>query len=179
MWVEVGYVSRAHGVMGELRVVLHSPDEGLPESVEKIRLKKGQDSKKYVIEQARSTKDALLLRLMGVGSREAAAALKGFTLEVEEDQLPEVEGREHYLFEVVGAPVVAPSGEAHGTIESFLHTSAHPIAVLRHQGRERLVPWVEDFFVSFDREAASVVMEVPEGLWDDAEEGVEKDAEPA
>jgi len=165
--------------MGELRVVLHSPDEGLPESVEKIRLKKGQDSKKYVIEQARSTKDALLLRLMGVGSREAAAALKGFTLEVEEDQLPEVEGREHYLFEVVGATVVAPSGEAHGTIESFLHTSAHPIAVLRHQGRERLVPWVEDFFVSFDREAASVVMEVPEGLWDDAEEGVEKDAEPA
>jgi 16S rRNA processing protein RimM len=174
MWVEVGYVSRAHGVTGELRVVLHSPDEGLPESVEKIRLKKGQDSKKYVIERARGTKDALLLRLMGVGTREAAAALKGFALEVEEGQLPEVEGREHYLFEVVGATVAAPNGESHGTIESFLHTDAHPIAVLKHEGRERLVPWVEDFFVSFDRETDSVVMEVPEDLWDDAE----KDAEP-
>ena len=170
MWVEVGYVLRAHGVAGELRVVLHSPDEGLPESVERVQLSKSGKSRKYRIESVRPTKDAVLVRLMGVGGREAAAALKGHTIEVEEAQLPNVEGREHYLYEVMGATVVTGAGEVLGTLESFLETSAHPIAVLKHGDKERLVPWVESFFVGFDRDERVVTMDVPDGLWDDSEQ---------
>ena len=169
MWVEVGYVLRAHGVAGELRVVLHSPDDGLPESVERVRLVKGSNSKKYRLQSLRPTKDAVLVRLVGVGGREEAASLKGHTIEVEEGQLPGVEGREHYLYQVVGSAVVGVNGDLLGRLEGFLETSAHPIAILKHEGAERLIPWVEAFFVGFDRGSRVVTMDVPVGLWDEPE----------
>ncbi|MEC9465510.1 MAG: ribosome maturation factor RimM [Myxococcota bacterium] len=173
MWVEVGYVLRAHGVAGELRVVLHSPEEGLPDSLERVRLVKGAKSRKYSLQSVRPTKDAILVRLVGVGGREEAALLKGHTVEVEEAQLPEVEGREHYLYQVIGATVVDANGSPIGVLEGFLETSAHPIAVLRYDGVERLVPWVEAFFVGFDRASFTVTMNVPEGLWDEPERAEE------
>ena len=168
MWVEVGYVARAHGVTGELRVVLHSADEGFPETIETLRLSKAGQAKNYQVQEVRPTKGAVLMRLYGCSTREAAAALKGWTLEVDEKHLPEVEGREHYLYEVMGASVESADGEKLGKIKSFLDNGAHPIAVLALEGKENLLPWVEAFFVSFDRETRVVVVDVPDGLWDDS-----------
>jgi 16S rRNA processing protein RimM len=168
-WVEVGYILRPHGVRGELRVVLHAPEEGFPKSIESVRLvhpKHGEHSAK--VDSARKTKDAVLLCLDTVRGRDEAQRWKGSAIFVEAAYLPEP-AQGYHVFELVGANVASVDGTPLGTIAGFLDNSAHLLLRVEHEGKELLFPYVEEFIHGFERESDTLVICVPEGLWDEDE----------
>ena len=109
-WVEVGYILRPHGVRGELRMVLHAPEEGFPKSIESVRLvhpKQGEQSAAVV--SARPSKDAILMRLESIRDRDEAQRWKGSAVMADANLLPEPEHGYH-VFELVGTGVKDQSG---------------------------------------------------------------------
>ena len=165
-WVEVGYLLRPHGVRGELRVILHAPEEGFPKSIESILLihpKHGEKAAK--VTSARKSKDAILMILDAINDRDEAQRWKGAALFADPTYLPEPE-QGYHLYELVGTSVVDSTGVSLGKINGFLDNSAHFILQIGGQGPEKLLPYVEQFVEGYDRDTDTLTVRVPEGLWD-------------
>ena len=103
-WIELGVIARPHGVTGELRVHVFNPESTLLEELAEVFLI-GEQSEEPILVEVESTRQgpsALLMRLAGVHSREEADALRGYTLCVPREALPELEEGEYYHADLVG-----------------------------------------------------------------------------
>jgi 16S rRNA processing protein RimM len=162
-WVTAGHIVRAHGVHGELRVHFDIPLEDVPLLRVIPRLGEARTLK---VEALRPVHGAALLRLAEVGSREAAQALAGATLQVDASALPPPEADEAYVFELAGATVRDEAGTLLGVAKEVLDNAGQPLLVLDADGTERLLPLVPATQRGYDREARALTVRVPEGLWE-------------
>jgi 16S rRNA processing protein RimM len=156
--VEVGYVARAHGLRGEVRVHLHAPESTILLEVEEAWI--GGAPRKIVA--ARPTPGAVLLVLEGVADRDAADALRGEVVEVAREAIPLAEG-EFLLADLPGCAVVDVAGRALGDVVEVL-SGAQPILVIHGGGHELLVPVVPEMVHSVDTAARRVVVDLPEDM---------------
>jgi 16S rRNA processing protein RimM len=156
--VKVGFVARAHGLRGELRVHLHAPESTTLYDVERIYL--GGESR--VISTIRPTSGAVLLTLDGVEDRDAAEALRGKEIEVDRVDVPLEEG-EYLLADLPGCQVVDGQGTELGRIAEVI-PGAQPILVIHGADGELMLPLVPHFVRAVDIAGRRVEVELPEGL---------------
>ncbi len=156
-WIEVGRVSRPHGVHGEVRIVPSSdnPERFIPSSVLYARPGRLGVAGPRVREQVRLTISTIrgdagfpILGFCEVASREAAEALRGYLLEVRSSQLPELEEDEFYPFDLVGLEVRDQNGAAIGRVTEVMDSPAHPLLqisggpAIAGTSSEDLIPFV-------------------------------------
>ena len=166
-WIPYGYVARAHGVRGEVRVVPHHPGDELPAGTSRVQLR-GPDGVTRVVgvQSLRAVSGGLLMRLEGVDGRDGADALRRSEVAVAREDLPALEPGEFYLHELIGAELRDEGGERLGVVEGFTDNRGQDLATVRTAGGTRLVPLVDGTIVRFDREAHAVTVrrERVEGL---------------
>jgi len=157
--VEVGRVTRPHGVRGEVRVELYNEASSVLADNAGITIRDARGrARRYPIQSARPVKAAWLVVFSGVETREAADALRGATLWVPKDALPELGEDEFYWHEIEGAEAVDETGGVLGVVERVTYTSVDVLELRLKDGREVMVPAVEDFVVAIDRAARRVVV---------------------
>jgi len=156
--LEVGYVARAHGLDGEVRVHLHAAESTTLLDVGRVWI----GGREHAVDGARPTNGAILLALADVADRDAAEALRGQPVEVERDAVPLSDG-EYLLADLPGCTVVDAAGVEIGVVKEVL-AGPQPILVIHGDGRERLLPAVPAFVQSVDTAARRVVVELPEDL---------------
>ena len=160
MLLEIGHITRPHGLKGEVVVGLATSVEG--------RLGPGRafecQGRELVVQWSQALPGKLgarggqwLVRFEGVGTREAAEALAGATLRAEPLSEADVEGL--WVHELIGAEVVGTGGENHGTVTAV---EANPASDLLVLDSGALVPL--RFVVS--AEPGKLTVDVPEGLFD-------------
>jgi len=151
-WIEVGRVSRPHGVHGEVRLI---PDSDNPERFTKGMVVHARPAKapmvearpgsrtRLTIESVRGERGFPIVSFLEVSDREAAAGLGGFVLEVPGAELPELAEDEFYPFEIEGLAVKDPTGRVIGRVTEVMDTPAHPVlAIALDSGPKVLVPFV-------------------------------------
>jgi 16S rRNA processing protein RimM len=158
MRLEIGYVARAHGVQGEVRVHLHDAASETLLEVERAWFA----GVPLQIESARPTKGAVLLGLEGVHDRDAAEKLKGAKVEVLRTDVPLAEG-EFFVADLVGCDVFDEHGASLGKIVEII-PSAQDLMVIRDATSERILPVVPEFVRVVDIAARRVDVALPEGL---------------
>ena len=145
--VELGRVTRPHGVRGEVRVQLHwAPSETL-ENVREVTLMRGEDELGVRrVESARRADKAVLVRFEGVKDRDAAEALRGLRVCVPREALPAPEEGEYYLCDLIGATVTSPQGIVGRVTEVRVHPSVDALVIEAPDGRqfEQVIaePWI-------------------------------------
>jgi 16S rRNA processing protein RimM len=158
--LEIGHIARAHGLKGEVVVVLVTSVEG--------RLAPGSafecQGRQLVVERSQALPGKVgprggqwLARFEGVGTREAAEALGGATLRAE--PLSEADSEGLWVHELIGAEVLSTAGESHGTVTAV---EANPASDLLVLDSGALVPL--RFVIS--AAAGKVTVDVPDGLFD-------------
>jgi 16S rRNA processing protein RimM len=152
----VGRVGRAHGLRGEVAVTFSTnrPERWAPDAVLFV------GDRELVVEASRPHQGRRLLRFVGIGDRTAAEALLGSELTaapLTEDV--ELDEREVWVHEVVGAQVLDRNGTAVGRVVAVEANPAHDLLVLDGGA---LVPMV--FVV--EQRAGEVVIDPPDGLFD-------------
>jgi 16S rRNA processing protein RimM len=157
-FVDIGYVARAHGIRGDLRVILYNPESALLTEVPSVRI----GARRYEIAAARAVQGAFLLRLEGVDDRDQAELLRGQVVSVARSLIPLDEG-ETLLFDLLGCEAILPDGSSYGTIEA-VEPGAQDRLVIRQGGIERLLPLVPEFVGAVDLAARRVAVTPPEGL---------------
>ncbi len=162
--LEVGRVSKAHGIAGELRIVPHWESSDALERVPRIWLTSNGQRRSYEVERARQVPRAYLVKLVGIDDRNAAEALHGATVSVPRGALTPLEPGEYYLIDLVGAKVMGPDGEI-GEVTSIVSHPTVDVVVLRLlDGSSAEQPLSEPWLQSVDVAERRIVLNSLDGL---------------
>ena len=115
----------------------------------------GPGRKEMPVESARQHGAKLIAKLAGVDTPEAAQLLKGATIAVPREALPEPEPGRYYWADLVGAEVVNRSGASLGKVDKVFHNGAHDVIEVQGE-RNRLLPWVEGVIEKVDPDAMRI-----------------------
>jgi len=152
--LHVGRIGRAHGVKGELYVSLFSDHPQRVAAGAKWMVR----DEWLDVDRCKPQGDRWLVSFRQVTDRDAAEKLVNREVYGEPIDDPNVV----WVHEIIGAEVFDKVGTAHGKCVAVIDNPAHPIMELESGA---LVPTV--FIVS--REPGRVVIDAPEGLFDDAD----------
>ena len=154
MRIEIGFVLRAHGLKGLVRV--RSSDSILDLS----RVFVG-DSPVEIVRVQRD-KDEFLVELKGITDRDAAELLKGAPLSAERSELPAPSQDEVYLADLVGCRVFDTQQNDLGEVIA-VEVGAQELLTIRG-AREWQLPY--PLVVEVDVAQKKIVCDPPEGLVD-------------
>ena len=164
--VELGYIAKAHGLKGEVKVVFDVHD--IHEYGKGTRLylaKKEAPLQARKIKQIRVSNDKHAIVLFeGVDDRNASEALRGTTLYFPESELPELPEGHFYYFEVIGFTIEDAKLGPLGSIQRIIDGAAQDIIVMDYQGKEVLIPMNPEFVGQADMQARVLHTQLPDGL---------------
>lgn len=163
----LGQVTGAHGVRGEVRLRSFT---GVPEAIADYGpLEDESGARRFTILSLRPGKNALIARIEGVDSREAAEALKGVELWVDRAVLPEEsEEGAYYHADLIGLVAINAEGAALGQVVAVHNFGAGDLLEVRPAtgGQTVLVPFTEAIVPDLDLEAGWMLMLPPEGIFE-------------
>ena len=163
--IQVGKITRTHGMRGELKVLPGEGSSGAWRDAEVVFLgEERQQASRFRVKGIRGGGKFAILALEGVDDLESAEAFKGQNVFVPRDQLPEMEPGSFYASDLEGLTVVTAQGQELGVLEEIFDNGAHEIYVVRDKTREILLPVVDGVVVEVDLDAGRLVVEPPEGL---------------
>lgn len=163
--LEVGVITRPHGVRGELKVRLHFEGSQALGNAEHLVLESPKgDAQKFVVESVRGSSKGPILALVGVDGREAAELLRGHTIWVERALLPPLEEGEYYLVDLVGCSLCC-EGTSLGRISAVRpDPSVDTMVVQLSDGTTGEVPIVDAWVGEVDLQARTVQLNSLDGL---------------
>ncbi len=172
--VVIGQVTRPHGVRGEMRIASLSDHPDRFSRLERVWLRRGAGTKlapvsdtaepaAYDVERCRQLGKAVGLKLRGVESPEAVAALRGY--EILADPLPpdSLPDGTYYVDDVVGMLVETGEGTSLGTVAEVMKYPANDVLRVVDGETERLLPMVHGI-VEVDVDRRTIVVNALPGL---------------
>jgi 16S rRNA processing protein RimM len=160
--VAVGRVSRAHGVQGEVAVLVLSEVEGRFAPGATLWL---EDGRTLTVESSKPHRGGLLVRFREVRDREQAEGLQRALLVVPESSSPSLPEGSWWDHQIEGCAVETDRGRPLGTVREVIHTAANDVwSVVDGGGGETLVPVLNDVLVSVDVGAKRIVVREIAGL---------------
>ena len=159
-FVEVGRVQTPHGIKGEVQVAISSdvPHRFAPGGTLFLQ------GTGYSIQHSRRRGDAVVLKLKGLDSREAAEGFRGCLVEVPEVEVPPAQEGHYYYFQILGMAVYTVEEEFLGTVEEIIPTGSNDVYVVRKGEEEVLVPAREEVVMGIDAEGKRMTVSLPQGL---------------
>jgi 16S rRNA processing protein RimM len=160
--VVVGRITRAHGVKGEVAVIVLTE---VRERFDRGAVVYLDDGRPLRIKASRQHRGRLLVSFDGVGDRDGADRLVQRDLVVPESQSPPLPQGSYWDHQLIGCEVVTESGRALGEIRDVIHTSANDVwSAVDARGVETLVPAIADVVASVDVAGRRIVVRDVRGL---------------
>ena len=157
-FVAVGRVRGPFGVTGELKV------ESLTDNPDRFRrgAKLWLGDQPVTVAGVREAQGFIYLTLKGHPDRTSVDPYRNRIIQVPESSLPALPEGEYYRFQLVGLEVVDRSGAPLGVVEEVLETGANDVYRVRTpDGKELLLPALDDVIVSVDLETKRIVADPP------------------
>ncbi|MEO8182216.1 MAG: ribosome maturation factor RimM [Deltaproteobacteria bacterium] len=165
--LRIGRVTRAHGLKGELEVRLDWPDSRSLLDAPRLLLSLADGvTQSHAIAGKRQTPKGILVRLEGVGDRDAADALSGATVSVLRTDLPPLQEGEYYLCDLVGLGVSGPAGTVGRVIEIQMYPSVDAIVIEGPNGERFEQPLLAEWLERVDVPGGRVVLRSLDGLFE-------------
>jgi len=166
--VVVGVVVKGHGVRGDVVVELHSDEPSRFAPGAQLHI----GDRPVVVGSSRPLGPGRsVVHFDGVETRNDADALVGATLQadVPDDERP-ADADEFFDRHLVGLTACRPDGTPVGQVVDVLHGAAQDILVIRTDGDERLVPFVEALVPSVNLDERRLTIADLPGLLSDVED---------
>jgi 16S rRNA processing protein RimM len=165
--IRVGRIAGAHGLRGAVRLRLDNPDSDSLARLSHVNVEVGGHSRVLkILDVGRAGAGMLRVALEGVDDVNAALALKGGIVMIAAADLPPAGPREFYYHDLIGCEVRLTDGRVLGTVTEVFSAGANDVMVVRGEGREVLVPVIEDVVKSMELAARRVVVQPVPGLLD-------------
>lgn len=162
----VGKVKDAHGLKGDLYILVFSGDTSWDEDLTSFGLGTSEDDiQVYEVEKVKPYKDGLMLKPKNINNRNQSDELKGKLFFINEELLVSDEGETIYLTEIEGFEVF-DGKEKVGVITGFSSNGFQDLLVIERtkDNKPAEIPFVEDFVDEIDYDTKQVFMNLPEGL---------------
>lgn len=158
--LQFGYVSRAHGLDGEVVVRTFDPASTVLDEIERVlvRTREGEERELAITQVREGPKGDLLVSFKGVRRREQSEPLTGSAVFAFREDLEAPGDDEVFQGDLVGLECFSPDGVRLGTIEDVFDAGAVPNLVIRDGEKELMVPLVDDFVKEIDLTARRAVV---------------------
>ena len=169
MRLKVGKIVNTHSLKGEVKVISSTDfEEERFKKGSKLLITRGnQLIREVVVQSYRNHKNFLLVKFEGIDSVEEAEKLKNLQIKIDSDEVGELEENEFYFHEIIGCEVFDENEKLLGEIIEILTPGANDVWVIKGQnGKEILIPYIEDVVKKIDIESKKIDIEVMEGLID-------------
>ncbi|MFA5859362.1 MAG: ribosome maturation factor RimM [Elusimicrobiota bacterium] len=151
-FVRVGVILKPRGIKGEVvaSLLLPLPKKKLTELF--IGSTTG-DSTKYSVETLVPSGNYMVLKFLGINTRDDAEALRSLTIWTERFKLPE---NVYYINEIKGLEVRTLDGKVLGKLERVIPTPGNDVFVVRNDKKEVLVPALKKVVLEINKETIIV-----------------------
>lgn len=163
----IGKIINTHGINGEVKVQQITDFTELFARDQVVYIEQQGKLTEHMIEQHRIHKQHHLIRFQGYESINDVEHLKGLDLKIKEEQLPQLEENQFHYHEIIGCTMETVDGEKIGEIINILAPGANDVWVVKNnEGKEHLIPYIDDVVKKVDIENKIVIIELMEGLLD-------------
>ena len=146
--VVVGKITKAHGLHGEVVVLVISDNPDRFDPGTSVFLEDGRELR---IGSSRPNGGRLLVTFEGVTDRNAADLLRGSQLVVPLSMLPELPEGDYWPHQLIGCEVVTETGRSLGTVADVIGNPANDLwAAVDDAGTETLIPAIREVVISVD-----------------------------
>ncbi|MBX3041083.1 MAG: 16S rRNA processing protein RimM [Bdellovibrionaceae bacterium] len=174
----VGKIKEAHGLRGELYVLIFSGDLSWLPRLKEFGLGEcpspGEEPSEDAVQQTMTCqkvkpfKNGIILKAAELGDRTAAEKVEKLGFYVPDDFFVSEDGEGIYLDEIEGFKIKDANDKTLGTITDFSSNGAQDLLVVSSPDGSKTfeVPFVDDFLLKIDFKSQIVKMDLPEGLID-------------
>jgi 16S rRNA processing protein RimM len=161
----LGEIGAAQGLKGEVRLRSYTEE---PQAIARYGPLHDETGRAFEIESVRATPKALIARIKGVTTREAAEALNHTKLYVERARLPARQEEEWYHADLIGLAAVDRDGKTIGAVVAVHNFGAGDLIEVKPDAGDTtvLVPFTRETVPEVDVEGGRLVLTPPEGLFE-------------
>ena len=163
----LGKIVKKYSFKGELLVKLDTDNPSIYTRMESVFIDKNKSLIPFFIERSSLHKSTLLrVKFEDIDSEEDADKLLKSELYLPLEFLPQLTGNKFYYHEIFGFEAEDLSFGLVGIVKGVNDTTNQAILEIDRNGSEILIPLIDDFIKSVDREQKKIILKVPEGLID-------------
>jgi len=167
-WFNVGKIVNTQGLKGEVRVVSKTDFPEKRYKVGNVLYLFMPDSKSPIeltVKSHRSHKNFELLTFEGFNNINEVEKFRDGILKVPESQLGTLKKDEFYYHEIIGCLVATTTGVEIGKVTEILSPGANDVWVIKGKdGKEILIPYIDDVVKKVDVKEQVILIEPMEGL---------------
>lgn len=154
-FIDAGEIVTTHGVRGEMKLLPWTDGPDFLLDIRRVRIE-GRD---YEVESCRIQKTCNLLKLRGIESMEQAQAMRGKTVQIFREDVPE----DLIFADELKHMQVFCDGEEIGQIVDVLDYPGNSVYVVKGE-REYMIPAVREFILNTDLDANRMDVRLLEGM---------------
>ena len=162
----VGAIAGSFGVKGEVRLKSFCAEPDAIATYGPLTSEDGATS--WDLRITRPVKNGFAARLSGVGTKDAADALRGMRLYAPREKLPELVDDEYYYTDLIGLTVLDTGGTELGRVKAVLNHGAGDLLEISGKSLKQpvLLPFTQAAVPTVDIAASRIIADPPDGLFE-------------
>ncbi|MCL2246125.1 MAG: ribosome maturation factor RimM [Lentimicrobiaceae bacterium] len=162
----LGVVTKTFGYKGQVVIYLDTDEPEKYKTLDAVFVQEEDEMLPYMIEEfIYKGANQAILKFADVDGETAKSFVKA-ELYLPLSFLPPLTGNKFYFHEVIGFDVIDKAKGNIGKCVDFMEISKQPIMQIDYNGKEILIPAVDEIFDTVDRVNKTITINAPEGLVD-------------
>ncbi|MEM8967260.1 MAG: ribosome maturation factor RimM [Bacteroidota bacterium] len=165
---QLGYISKTHGLLGEVSVILDVDDPTPYQELESVflELTNSKTLIPFFIDTIDIKAKHALVKFEDIDSIEQAQELVKASLYLPLEALPDLGEGKYYFHEIIGFQVTDEERGDLGKVQDVYTGGSQDLIVMEYQGKEILIPINDSLVPKVDKAQQLVYVKLPDGLLD-------------
>lgn len=164
-YLEIGQIVNTNGLKGFLKVKPLTDDITRFEDLETVYIEKAKELVEFKIQDVKYSKNMVLLKLEGIDDINEAEKYKNFYIKINREDAVELEEDSYFIVDIIGCEVYTDENKFLGKVTDVFPTGSNDVYTVKNgQGKDILLPAIEDVVKDIDIENKKIVVHLLEGL---------------
>ena len=163
--VRVGVITQTHGIRGEVKVFPTTDDPMRFKKLKACVIQLKRETVQLEVQSVKFFKQYVILKFKGYDNINDIEQFVKKDLMVTRDNAVKCEPGEYFICDLIGLKVVTDDGKELGTLTEVLETGANNVyEVTTTNGKQVLIPVIDECILAHDMEAKTVTVHLLDGL---------------
>lgn len=163
--LRVGVITQTHGIRGEVKVFPTTDDPMRFKKLKACVIQLKRETVQLEVQSVKFFKQYVILKFNGYDNINDIEQFVKKDLMVTRDNAVKCEPGEYFICDLIGLKVVTDDGKELGTLTEVLETGANNVyEVTTTNGKQVLIPVIDECILAHDMEAKTVTVHLLDGL---------------